>query len=1352
MADIKTVQLIVNSEQAKKKLDELNKQLDVAKQKKLDAFKIGDAKGIEVYSKEIQKLERQLKNAQTRGETIAKTLKNLDKATPNELKATIRSITKELNSGKVARGSKEWNALNEALRECNGELQKIKEESKAFEKLGPAEWGEKWIGFIGALKMGADLMLQAKKYMGEYVNAYMQMAEAESQVIKYTGMTAEEVAELNEAFKNMDTRTPREQLNALAGDAGRLGITGKDAVLDFVEAADMINVALGEDLSENAVKNIGKLAQLFGDDDKMGLKQAMLATGSTINQLGQTSSASEGYIVEFSGRLASMAKQAGMTQAQVMGLAAVLDQGMVNAEQGSTALSTIIQKLYKEPQKMAKAVGLDVKQFTELLKTDANAALLQFSTAVSKMGGMEAVAPLLGDLKLAGAGVSKTLATLAGNIDLVRSTQEEANRAFQEGTSIIEENAKANATPLAQQEKLAKKLNDLKEQLGKELYPIWQSGMGLTTTTIGLLSTLISFLGTYGKQILALTVLLNSYKIAIIATTAATKAWALITSTAKAVQTGWHAMIGSFRVAMIAYTYGMRGATMATKAFTTAMKANPWGLLATMVASAVSLIWSFVDATEEATEKVDDLKKIQDDATQGYASEEAKIKRLTSVIDSNTASYNQKKKALEALKRIVKDYHGDLTTEGKLINDNRDAINKYIEALKNKAIANATSKMLDELAAELAVAEMTLNRKKFNVMAVENELKKPQYQPHIVKAEMPSDYGFTGGVIEMDKNHAKRSNKEKELALQKQARDSAQQVVDGIQARIKEVEAYAKGKQGVFDALFDIDTSNDDSSGGGNEGGDNKGKTDTAKEAAQKAKDAAELERLKATLLLKTGKTTQEEYQKMMVKAEEDLFAELCKIYPEESKERINAELDCIEAVKKHKKTFQDWSIQDIERQEREEQQELKRKYANGEISEKEYREKLIDIQVEYLRRKADFAQEEGNTEVATQYTAQAEEAELQQKLQRRQQFEQQAKEMQQRYMQLSIEERRKAEETLLEELIKEKVIAEEKKDDYLKAIRKKFEEEEKNEKKGDKKDNDLGGQIDPVTKGIVDTMTAFEQLSQKIKDGKAGWQDYAGAAITALGMVSATMTAASQYMQACYQAEEAKVTARYDAEIEAAGANTKKGKKLEEQKQKELAALKSKANKKAMSIELAQAVASTAMAAINAYASAAAIPGVGYILGPIAAAAATAAGMLQIATIKKQHEAQATGYYEGGFTGGNSYRRQAGIVHEGEFVANHKAVNNPNVLPVLKMLDYAQRNNTIASVTSADIATAVGGSGTQTVVAPVVVHETERTSEALERLNENLEHGTLANLVIEDFDKTYRRYQAMKNRSGKKG
>ena len=111
--------------------------------------------------------------------------------------------------------------------------------------------------------------------MRSCVNEYAEMEEAQSQVIKYTGLTKDEVKELNEEFKQMDTRTARTRLNELAGDAGKLGISTKEGVKEFVEAADMINVALGEDLGKEAITQIGKLADMFGTGDR-SLKENML--------------------------------------------------------------------------------------------------------------------------------------------------------------------------------------------------------------------------------------------------------------------------------------------------------------------------------------------------------------------------------------------------------------------------------------------------------------------------------------------------------------------------------------------------------------------------------------------------------------------------------------------------------------------------------------------------------------------------------------------------------------------------------------------------------------------------------------------------------------------------------------------------------------------------------------------------------------------------------------------------------------------------------------------------------------------------------------------------------------------
>ena len=238
-----------------------------------------------------------------------------------------------------------------------------------------------------------------------------------------------------------------------------------------------------------------------------------------------------------------------------------------------------------------------------------------------------------------------------------------------------------------------------------------------------------------------------------------------------------------------------------------------------------------------------------------------------------------------------------------------------------------------------------------------------------------------------------------------------------------------------------------------------------------------------------------------------------------------------------------------------------------------------------------------------------------------------------------------------------------------------------------------------------------------------------------AYSSINQIMSAASSYYSACSDYEIALMNKRYDKEAEKAGNNQKKLKKIEQKRQKEEAAIKSKYNAKAVKIQIAQAVASTALAAINAYSSAAQVPMIGYILGPIAAAAAVAAGMIQIAAIKKQAQAQEAGYYGGGFTGGKSYKKEAGVVHEGEWVANHKTVNNPAVRPVLDFLDMAQRNNRVGSLTADDISRQLGQGGSA-VVAPVV-----NVSSVIE------EHGIHVDFPLDSFHKSYKHFQILNER-----
>ena len=244
-------------------------------------------------------------------------------------------------------------------------------------------------------------------------------------------------------------------------------------------------------------------------------------------------------------------------------------------------------------------------------------------------------------------------------------------------------------------------------------------------------------------------------------------------------------------------------------------------------------------------------------------------------------------------------------------------------------------------------------------------------------------------------------------------------------------------------------------------------------------------------------------------------------------------------------------------------------------------------------------------------------------------------------------------------------------------------------------------------------------------------------------------------YTQANCDYKVAMISKEYEQRISKAGNNSAKVEKLEKERDKKIAAEKNKANKKAMRMEIAQATVQTAEAAISAYKSAAAIPMIGHILAPIAAAAALAYGAMQVATIKKQHQAESAGYYEGGFTGGSRYQREAGVVHEGEFVANHNAVNNPQLLPALRLIDVAQRNNTVGRLTAADVSRAMGTGGATVVSAPTVNVQTDNSElaatlqqarDTFEKIGSLLDGGITANVSMEDFKKQEKHWDNIQN------
>lgn len=1405
--NIKTVTLAINSEQAQRKLDEINKKLEEARKKKSEAFDRGDGKALQAYAKEIKSLEAQSARLQSRASTVEKVLNNLDKATPRELKATIKEINRELNSGNVKRGEEQWKELTRALQETKAELKKISDEQKAAEssfgwggfKKTLSDFGAKWNGLAVVFDSIWGKLSAAKELVGEFVNEYAEMAEHTSGVSKYTGLAKDEVDALNESFKQLDTRTPREKLNDLAADAGRLGIQSKGAVLDFVEAADQINVALGDDLGEDAVKNIGKLAQMFGTDKTMGLKQAMLSTASVINELAQSSSASEGYIMDFTNRLAGVGNQAGISQAQLMGLASVMDQNQVEVEKGATALQNVLTALFKDPAKMAKAAGLEVEAFTKKLSVDANGALLEFLQALNSAGGMDRLTPMLAEMGLNGAGVTQTLSTLAGKLSDVKVAQTEAARAFEEGTSCTNEFMASNKTAKAELEKAQKKVKDLRVELGERLYPVFTSMNNAVVVAapvlrglISLLGTVVSFVGENARAIVTATVAVAAY-------TAAIK-----------IHLVWQALC---KAGTVAWTAATTALTTAQNALNIATKANGFAALASLILSAVAALgtWLFMSnsateaeekntkakkanasATDEQCRKqelLNAVKKAQADSTKD---ERAQIEMLTGIIRDNSASIDDRRAAIAKLQQIVPGYHASISSSGVLIEKNTRAIDDYIAQLDRLALAQAVFEKLQENAKKQIDIDRAIDAWNKAIAHRNEQMKKPGHESRTEGPGMtltgPDGKKITsnieGNFTRIEDERIQRENKRKYnfyVKQGKQIQKDNQDLLDYLKKKGAWGE-YTKivANGGVTSPLRGVPTFSPTAGGkgtGGSHGGGNggsHGETDLKKKEREKLEKEAEKQRLVAKTQYDAGLIDHREYSAQKLDIDAKLYADERDLYDKNSDEWVKLEQKRLDVKNETRKENHAWSIHELDVEEKEELEVAKKNYIDGTVTEEQYEKTKSEIKLNYLKRRAAMSKLYGQEEAAARYESEYNEAVEADALQRRKEFWEKVSKFRDEYLALDLEKQKAAELAFLEELHNkhdDALLSEEEYQKAKKAIEEKYKKKAENEKNG-KSDGDgkadgddewkikdpLGSSTDTWSQGVEKFARVLASLKMKLKDGEASWEDYAAVGVASIAMLSAVMDTMSQVFQVQQQEEEAKVTAKYDAEIKAAGQNSARGKQLEEQKQKDLAKIKNKYNKKMMAVELAQAVAQTAMNAIMAYGSVVKIPIVGPALAVAAAAAATAAGMIQIATIKKQHAAQSEGYYEGGFTGGNRWRRTAGVVHEGEFVANHEAVRNPNVLPVLQLIDHAQRTNRIASLTAADVSRAIvaplATSANTAATADVAALQLAdggangATNEVLTRLTEQIDRGIKAVVVIDGpdgLDRQWTLYNKMK-------
>ena len=1312
-----SVNLTMNGEQPKKVLEELRNRAFNLENAIAKAAKAGNKTELTKLRKELKTTQRQIREMESSTMQVEKVLKQLDKATPKELQRTLKTLEKQLNN--LERGSEAWKRQTEYIKRVRAEIDKVNRELRNGETFWE-RFNRKMNDWQTTLAAGVAAVTGLIMAFRRAVSSYAEMEEQMANTLKYTGMSKDQVKQLNDAFLKMDTRTPRDKLNELAQEAGRLGKNTLESVQGYVEAADIINVAL-VDLGSGATQTIAKISNIFGVEEMLGTKDAMLSVGSTVNVLSQNCTASKPYIVEFTQRMAGVGAQAKLTIPEIMAFAATLDANGQKVEMSASALSRLIMMLFQKPKEIAQQVGLDVQKFTETLNKSTNEGVLMFLEQLKSIGdkdALAALAPLFKDLGMDGIRMSQVLANLATHLDMVKWEQEEANKAFKEATSATNEYNIFNNTVQAGLEKAKNHIHELAVELGEKMLPLMKYIMTSSTAFLKALNLLVDFIIKYKGEIIVVTASIVAYTIAVNVAAIKTKAFAVAQGVAKVATVAWTVVTQAAAVVTALFTGKLHKAKIEFMIFSALLKANPIGLLVASITAVVGGLLLLTKRTDAATQSQKMLNKIREDAKVKMADEKTQIELLITAAKNEKLTLDERKKAIDKLNSIIPNYNAQLDiTTGKYV-ANKKALDDYLLSLaKMYEIEGAKDQLAEigrktaELKTERAETEKALDdaKKRTSSSSTGGGTPTPQtsggaYAPRSYHASI----GNSGEIAALE---SKLSDIDDDIRIEEQKRSTIFNVYgDDLQKEAINTPVITNPTNPNPTIITPTTTTPSDDD------------VDNANEDRFKVeKEWREREEALNRIAYAKGEKSFIDYTKRMNQIEVEFYNKQLAHTDLSENERLSIQAQYYEAVKKQNEANSNFTL-DAEKQSYNERlAEAKQFFVDGKYSIDTYNEAVARIEEEHLRNMVTLTKE------GTKERMDAEKAladfQYQAALKKQQELKKQQDaikksqdDLKNEYFGLNANERKNAYDNDLANL---KIVYEAE----LAATQGNAEEKLRIEEAYQQAKLALQKKYGFLA--VEDNRNALELANAELAEwleseaGKAVMQSFD----TVMSGMGAIFSQVSSIVQSELEIQTAAIEKRYDKEISLAEGNSYKVAKLEKQKEKEIAKAKNEANKKMFAMQVIQAIAQTATNAINAYGSAAAIPVVGFVMAPIAAAMAVAAGALQIAAIKKQQQAsESQGYAKGGFTPKGAVDEEVGVVHAGEWVASQKLLANPVARPLINALDYAQRTNTIGSLRSADVSRAVAPQVVAQSAPTIVVEQNGEYTYIMKKLAERLD------------------------------
>ena len=800
-----TVELQVNGEQARKEMQLMEQHALSLKARIVEAQNAGDTKKVKQLQKELKETNTTLRAMRDNARNIDAAMNNIGLATPKELRRLLKDINAKLNSGHIARGSEEWKKYQAQLKLVNAEIRKVNDEIKESEGWLPrfnngfAKWGALAASGIAAIT-GISMTLNKMRKDRD---------DKEASAANLKALTG---------LDDVSIQWLARQAEILSTSMHKSGLRVTQTSKEILEAYMLVGSAKPDLLADKEALNAVTIeAMRLSKAAKMDLKEAVDAVTLSMNQYGASSEKAADYANV-------MAAGSKYGSAAVQSITAAVTKAGVSASTANVPIEQLVGSIETLAEKgiVNEVAGTGLKMFFLRLQTGAdetNPKIVGLQTALKNLQKLSTEEIV----KRFGAETYTVAQTLIDGADKVEYYTKAVT-----GTNVAMEQAAINSeTNEARLAQLKNKIRETGIELMEKLNPSLNMLTGWTTKLLSMAPALIDWLVKYKGALASTCVTL----LALIAYKKTDVAWAKL-------QVVWNEKIVASLLSLGKF-----------------VKANPYAFLAVGVAALIGRLIDLKREQNRVTESQKSMLRISNDLNDKYGEQESKIRLLTNVIHNQNFSYDERRRCIDELKKIVPGYNGMLNEEGKLMNDNTGAIKDYLVQLEKQIKLEAAREELAGLYQEQRKTEKLKRKQQEEVKRANANFNAAQF----MASARATNLGTQGTRALAKATDASTQQARSRLTIANQELNKTQARLDQLNQAIKDVNAEIAAS----DIQPDVVKTDGKKNGGGTltEGERSKAKKDAlVKEEKEYFSELAHLKQL----YIDSDLMTQEEYARLV--------------------------------------------------------------------------------------------------------------------------------------------------------------------------------------------------------------------------------------------------------------------------------------------------------------------------------------------------------------------------------------------------------------------------------------------------------------------------------------------------------